>query len=136
MNTMLTPSKRSRTASVLMHSLALILVMLAPVLGLLAAAVAAWHAIVAGSIWYLPLALVIVLAAIAMIQSHKPFDLALLGLVVVAAFSWFMADSLQQVRLFDSILSLVPRTYLLGTILLVMVVALVLIHTVRRTGRW
>ncbi len=116
-----------------MYGLALLLI---PVLGVLATAVAAWQALLAGSIWYMPVGLVLVLAAIAMVQSHKLFDLALLGLVVFAVLAWFRADSMQQDRLLDAIQALAPQTHLMAGGLLVMIVALVLIHRVRRAGRW
>ncbi len=136
MNTMLPPRTRSRTASLLLFGLALSLVLLAPVLGVLAAAVGVWQALVAGSIWYMPLGLLMVLGAIALMQSHKPFDLALLGLVTVAVIAWLMADDPQQARLLDALLALEPQTGLMSGLLVIMLVALVMIHAARRTGRW
>ena len=136
MNTMMPPPKRTWSANLLLYGLALSLVLLAPVLGALAAAVAFWQALLAGSIWYLPLGLVLVLAAIAMVYSHKLFDLALLGLVVVAAITWFKVDSPLQGRLLDAIEALAPQTGLMTGVLVVMVLALVLIHVARRSGRW
>ena len=131
---MLPVHKRSRTAGLLLYGLALSLVLLAPALGVLAAAVAVWQALLAGSIWYMPLGLLMVLAAIAMVQSHKAFDLALLGLVAVAVIAWFRADSLQQGRLLDGIQALALQTHLMAGVLLVMIVALVLVHAARRFG--
>lgn len=119
-----------------LFGLALSLIVLAPALGAVAAAVVVWQALLAGSIWYMPLGLVLVLAAIAMVQSHKPFDLALLGLVIVAVIAWFMADALQQGRLVDALLALAPQTGLMFTLLVMMLAALVLIHGARRAGRW
>lgn len=133
---MLPPRTRSRTATALLYGLALVLVLLAPLLGALAAAVAIWQALLAGSIWYMPLGLVLVLAAIAMVHSHKLFDVALLGLVIVAVVAWFMAGALQQGRLVDALLALAPQTGLMSGLLVMMLVALVLIHVARRTGRW
>jgi hypothetical protein len=133
---MLPPPTRSRTATVLLYGLALSLVLLAPLLGILAAAVAVWQALLAGSIWYMPLGLFLVLAAIAMVYSHKLFDLALLGLMIVAAVTWSMADALQQSRLLDALLALASQTGLMSGLLVMMLVALVLIHVARRTGRW
>jgi hypothetical protein len=128
--------KRSRTVGLLLYALALSLVLLAPVLGAMALAVAVWQALVAGSIWYMPLGLVLVLATIGLVQSHKPFDLALLGLVVAAVIAWFWSDLLPQGRLLDGLQALVPQTGLMVGALVVMVVALILIHTTRRTGRF
>lgn len=136
MNTMFSPRKRSRTASLLLYGLALTLVLLAPVIGAVAAAVAVWQALLAGSVWYMPIGLVLVLAAIAIVQSHKPFDLAVFGLVVVTLLAWFSTNARRQGELLDAIVTLSPRTPLLAGALLVMVVALVLIHTARRSGRW
>jgi hypothetical protein len=128
--------KRSRTVGLLLYGLALFLVLLAPVLGAMALAVAVWQALVAGSIWYMPLGLVLVLAAIALVQSHRPFDLGLLGLVAVMVIVWFRSDFLQQGHLLDAIQTLAPQTGLMIGVLVVMVVALVLIHAARRNGRF
>ena len=136
MNTILLPPKRTWSVNLLLYGLALSLVLMAPVLGALAAAVAFWQALLAGSIWYMPLGLVLVLAAIALANSHKLFDLALLGLVVVAVIAWFMADALQQARLVETLLVLVSQTGLMTGLLVMMVVTLVLIHSARRAGRW
>jgi hypothetical protein len=136
MNTIPPPPTRSRTASLLLHGLALSLVLMAPVLGVLAAAVALWQALLAGSIWYMPLGLVLVLGTIALVYSHKLFDLVLLGLLVVALIAWSMADAVQQGRVLDALLALPPRTGLMAGLLAMMVVALVLIHAARRAGRW
>ncbi len=136
MNTMMSPPKRTWSVNLLLYGMALSLVLLAPMLGALAAAVAFWQALLAGSIWYLPLGLVLVLAAIAMVYSHKLFDLALLGLVVVAVIAWFMADAPQQGRLLEVLLTLAPKTGLMAGLLVIMVGALMLIHAARRAGRW
>lgn len=134
MNTMLLPPRRSRIAHLLLYVLALSLVLIAPVLGMLAAAVAVWHALLAGSIWYMPLGLVLVLATIAMIQSHKPFDLALLGLVIVTVITWFRMDPLQQSRLLDAMQTLAQQTHLMAGVLLAMILALVVLHATRQFG--
>ena len=136
MNAILPPPIRSRTVSLLLYGLAVLMVLLAPILGILAAAAVAWQALLAGSIWYMPLGLVLVLAAIAMAYSHNLFDLAVLGLVIVAMIAWFTADGLQQGRLLEALLAMAPRTGLMAGLLLVMVLALVLIHAARRTSRW
>lgn len=136
MNMMLPPPKRTWTASPLLYGLALALLLLAPMLGMLAAAISTWQALLVGSIWYMPLGLVMMLAAIAIVQSHKPFDLALLGLVVVAVIAWFMSDSLLQGHVLDALQTMAPRTGLMTGALLVMILALALIHAARRTGRW
>ena len=136
MKTILPPRTQSRIVSLLLYLLALSLVLMAPALGMLAAAVAVWHALLAGSIWYMPLGLVMVLATIAMVYSHKLFDLALLGLATVGVIAWFMADSLKQARLAESLLVLAPQTGLMSGLLVIMLVALVMIHAARRTGRW
>lgn len=45
----------ARLSRIIMYMMALLLVLLAPLLGLAAAAVGAWHAILAGSNVYLPM---------------------------------------------------------------------------------
>lgn len=119
-----------------MYGLAFVLVVISPALGLLAAAVATWQALLAGSIWYMPLGLILVLATIAMVQSHKPFDLALLGVVAVGVIAWFMADVLQQGRLIEALLAMAAQTDLMFLLLVAMVLTLMLIHATRRIGRW
>lgn len=137
MKTMLPRSSRSISASLLLYALALCLVVLAPALGLVVAAVAVWQALLAGSMWYLPLGLVLVLAAVAMVQSHKLFDLALLGLVIVSGvIVWLGVDAGQQERVLNFIQALALQTGLMAGMLLLMVLALVLIHAARRSGRW
>lgn len=136
MNTMLFSQKRSGTTRLLLYGLAVTLVVLSPVLGMAAAAVAVWQALLAGSIWYMPMGLVLVLTAIAVVQSHKPFDLTLLGLGVVTLIAWLGANPLQKDRLLDGILALSRQTPLLVGMLSVVVVALVLVHIARRNGRW
>lgn len=136
MNTMLFSHKRPRTTRLLLYGLAITLIVLSPVLGMVAAAIAVWQSLAAGSIWYMPMGLTLVLAAIALVQSHKLFDLVLLGLVVVALIAWFAAGTLQQDRLLDGILTLSRQPPLLVGVLCVMIPALVLIHMVRRRGRW
>ncbi len=136
MNTITPPRTRSRTASLLLLGLALSLVVLAPALGAVAAAIAVWQALLAGSIWYMPLGLVLVLAGISMMQSHKLFDLALLGLLVVAVTGLFMADALQRARMVDALLAMAGQTVLMSGLLVMMLAALALIHAARRSGRW
>lgn len=136
MNAILPPQTRSRTASLLLYGMALSLVVLAPALGAIAAAVAVWQALLAGSVWYMPLGLVLVLATIAMVNSHKPFDLALLGLVVASVVAWFLAGTQNRDRLVDALLALAPHTALMYGLLMMMLAALVLIHAARSTGRW
>lgn len=136
MNMMPPPSKRTWTANLLLYGLALSLLLLAPMLGMLAAAISTWQALLVGSIWYMPLGLVMMLAAIAMAQSHKAFDLALLGLVVVAVIAWVMSDSPLKGHVLDVIQTMAPRTGLMAGVLLVMIPVLVLIHVARRAGRW
>lgn len=136
MNTITPPRTRSRTASLLLLGLALSLVVLAPALGAVAAAIAVWQALLAGSIWYMPLGLVLVLAGISMMQSHKLFDLALLGLLVIAVTGLFMADALQRARMVDALLAMAGQTVLMSGLLVMMLAALALIHAARRSGRW
>lgn len=115
----------------LLHGLALVLVLLAPALGMATAAVATWHSLLAGSIWYLPLGLVLVLTMIAILESHKPFDLVLLGLLALGVVAWFRVDALQQGLFVDSLQELAIRTSLMVGLLLIMTLALALCYTMR-----
>lgn len=136
MNTLTSAPKRSRLLNSLFYTLAIMLVILSPALGVLAAAIATWHALLAGWFWYMPLGLVMVLAAIAMVQSHRLFDLGVLVLMVAAAIIWFGIDSLQQRSLLEAVQALTAQTYLMVGVLMVMLVSLVLIHLARRSNRW
>lgn len=99
-------------------------------------AIASWQALLSDSIWTIPLGLVVVLAVMAMVQSHKLFDLTLLGLVIAAVTAWLMTDSAIQERMLEVLQTLASWTSLMAGLLLVMVETLVLINTDRRTGRW
>lgn len=132
---MMQSRKRSRIASLLFYPLALILVLLAPVMGLMAATVPAWHSLLAGSIWYMPLGLVLVLVTIAIVQNHRLFDLALLGLLALGVIAWFRTDPLQQGRLLDAVQALATQTHLMVGVLLAMILALFLVHATHRFGR-
>ncbi|RFF27023.1 hypothetical protein DZK25_10515 [Wenzhouxiangella sp. 15181] len=128
--------ERPKALNFLFCALAIVLVLLSPALGVMAAAIATWHALLAGSFWYMPLGLVMTLAAFAMVQSHRLFDLAFLGLMVVAAITWFGLDSPQQRSLLEAVQALASQTYLMAGVLLVMLVAGVLIHIARGANRW
>lgn len=128
--------KRSNTINFLFYGLALLLVLLSPALGVLVAAVATWHALLAGSFWYMPLGVVLLLAAIAMVQNHKLFDLVFLGVVILTVIAWFGADSLQQRYLLEGVHALLSQTHLMAGVLATLIVALVLIHIARRHRQW
>jgi hypothetical protein len=132
MNTIALPPRRT-WITVLLYSLVILLV---PAMGVFAVAIASWQALLSDSIWTIPLGLVIVLASIAMFQSHKLFDLILLSLVIVAVTAWLMTDSAIQDRMLGAVQALASLTGMMIGLLLVMVLALVLIHAARRTGRW
>lgn len=136
MNKTLLPPKQTLGSRLLLYGVTLILALVASALGILAAAIALWQALLAGSIWYMPLGLLLLLGAIAIIYSHKLFDLALLGLLLVAVMAWFMVDALQQAHLLEALLVVASRTYLMAGMMLAMVMTLVLIHSARRAGRW
>jgi len=134
MKAMTQTQDRSRAASLVAYGLALSLVLLAPLLGAVVAAVAVWQALLAGSIWYAALGLVLVLSVIAMVQSHRLFDLAVLGLAVAVMVTWFATDSAHQSRLLEVSQALTVETRLMAGVATVL--TLILIHAVRRWGRW
>ncbi|NBB93542.1 MAG: hypothetical protein GVY32_10290 [Gammaproteobacteria bacterium] len=136
MNELTPTDTRPPITAAVLYGLAVVLIIISPVLGLLAAAVATWQALLAGSIWYMPLGLILVLATIAMVESHKPFDLALLGLVVSGVIAWFTADVLQQGQLTDALWAMAAQTGLMSFLLVAMVLVLMLIHAARRSWRW
>lgn len=136
MNTPNSPPTRSSFLNFLFYTLAFMLVVLSPALGVLAAAIATWHALLAGWFWYMPLGLVMILAAIAMVQSHRLFDVAFLVLMVVATITWLGIDSLQQRAFLEAVQALTAQTYLMAGVLLVMLASLMLIHFARRSERW
>lgn len=110
--------------------------LLAPLLGLIAAAIAAWHALLAGSIWYLPLGLLLFLASFAVLQTHKWFDLALLGLVTAGAFTVLRMDAVEQGRHLDAILSFTLDSGRLVAVLLAILTVLAFVHLARQKGGW
>jgi|GEM_PF-3693747 len=132
MNTIALPPRRT-WITVLLYSLVILLV---PAIGAIAVAIASWQALLSDSIWTIPLGLVVVLAVMAMVQSHKLFDLTLLGLVIVVVTAWLMTNSAIQDRIMEAVQTLASWTGMMIGLLLVMVLALVLIHAARRTGRW
>lgn len=116
----------------LLFSLALILLLASPALGLLAAAVATWQAQLAGSVLYMPLGLVLVLALIAVIQSHKPLDVLLFGSLVLGTIGWFIADAHQQAHISGIVLDLSTRVnFMPGLIVASLLTAALLFTTLR-----
>lgn len=111
------------------------LVLLSPALGVAAAGIATWHALLAGSFWYMPLGVVIALALISMAQSHTAFDVALLGLTVFAVMTWLGLDSLQQRDLLSIVEVLTSQTSLMAGVLLAMLSTLLFIRILRRRKR-
>lgn len=112
------------------------LLLLAPLLGLIAALIATWYALLAGSIWYMPLGLLLVLSAIALIQSHKRSDLLVLGLAVAGVLTVLRMETAQQNRLAEILVGLTSETALMAALLLVMLAALILLRSIRRkSGR-
>ncbi|MGY6554371.1 MAG: hypothetical protein ACXIUM_07595 [Wenzhouxiangella sp.] len=75
-----------------LYALSLLLVLLAPILGVFVALVAAWHAIVAQSIVLLPLAVFLALVIVSVYQRHKGGDILTLGLMLTLTAGWFLID--------------------------------------------
>lgn len=93
------PGMVTRLGHVVLYGLALVLVLLAPILGMLVAAVAAWHAVLAQSIILLPLGLFLVLVILSVYQRHGRSDLAVLSLMLAATASWFLLDSQARIEM-------------------------------------
>lgn len=134
MNAIMHPRKRSIFTGTLLYSLSLLLVLAAPVLGLAASSVAAWNSLLAGSVLYMPLGLVLLLAVVAVVHTHKAFDITLLALVGFGVTTWFLAGAVRQIRLLDAVQTFAAQTPLMIGALLVMVVVLVLVRATRRSG--
>lgn len=117
--------------NIALYTMALLLVMAAPLLGVAAAAFGAWQAIVAGSLLYLAPAVIIVLIALSILQSHKKGDLALLALVLTATAGWFMIEAQTRAGLLEWSTALPAHRGLLIGLLVLMVVALALIYAYR-----
>ena len=107
-----------------------------PALGFLAALIAAWHALLAGSIWYMPIGLLLLLMAVALIESHKLFDLALLGLVTAGFGVVFRMEPLQQNRLSDAFMGFALQTGLLVSVVFLVLVILIWLRSIRQKGGW
>ena len=122
-------------SDIALYILVLLLVIAVPLLGLVAAAIGTWHALAAGSIFYLALGVIILLMALAIFQSHKKGDLTLLVLLLTGAAAWFLIDAQTQARLLGWAEGLAARTELLTGLLVLMVIALVLIYAFRLITR-
>ena len=112
------------------------LILIVPALGFLAALIAAWHALLAGSIWYMPLGLLLLLTAAALIESHKLFDLALLGLVTAGFVVVFRMEPLQQNRLSDAFMGFALQTGLLVSVVFLVLVILIWLRSIRQKRGW
>ena len=112
------------------------LILIVPALGFLAALIAAWHALLAGSIWYMPLGLLLLLTAAALIESHKLFDLALLGLVTAGFVVVFRMEPLQQNRLSDALMGFALQTGLLVSVICLVLVMLIWLRSIRQKRGW
>lgn len=115
----------------ILYSLALLLVVMAPLLGLVAAGTAIWYATLAGSMLYMPLGLIIVLAILAILHSHKKGDLALLALLLTGVSAWFLANAETRAAALEWLSAVADQTALLIGLLVLAVIALGLIYTLR-----
>lgn len=111
------------------------LVLIAPALGAVTAAVATWQAVLAGSILYMPLGLVLVLAVIAIVQSHKPLDFVLFGLLLVGVIAWFRTDPLRQAGWLESLQEWASLLHLVPGLLLILGLLLIWLYSTGLT-RW
>jgi cbb3-type cytochrome oxidase subunit 3 len=125
------PGMVTRLGHVVLYGLALVLVLLAPILGMLVAAVAAWHAVLAQSIVLLPLGLFLVLVILSVYQRHGRSDLTVLSLMLAATASWFLLDSQARIEMLKWGGALVLPVELLVGALAVMVLLLVLLFVSR-----
>lgn len=110
---------------------ALVSAVVAPLLGLAAAGIGTWHALVAGSIFYMPLGLIIMLMGLAILHSHNKWDLWLLGLLVVGAATWYYVGGQDWTRMLGWAEGLAVHTELLAGLLVLLVMALVLVYVFR-----
>lgn len=108
-----------------MYGLMLVLAMVSPVLGLAVAAVGTWLALLAGSIYYLPLGLMILLAGMAILRSPLA---AIIGLAVIATLVWSVNVMDDKGWIPAWTVDLASRMDLLIGMLVLMVLAFIIVH--------
>lgn len=108
-----------------MYGLMLILAMVTPVLGLAVAAIGAWLALLAGSIYYLPLGLMILLAGMAILRSPL---VAIIGFAVIATLAGLVAVMDDKGWIPAWTVDLASRMDLMIGMLVLMVLAFMIVH--------
>lgn len=132
MNLALQPSKASiRWKHGILYSLLLLAVPVSLPLGMVAAAMGAWFAIQGGSLMYLPLGLVVLLAGLVIVRSHSISDFVVLVLLALATIGWSISGSETRSWLLSSVVELSGRIELLLGFLVIMVAALLIVYSLR-----
>lgn len=118
------PSGWKRIGLAVLYVLALTLLLLAPVLGLAVGAVGAWHAILAGSIFYLPIGVLLMLVGLSVYQCHRKRDIATLALLAAAVSGWFLVDLTTRNKMQEWAVGLILPVELLAGLLALLVLLL------------
>lgn len=121
------PTRRFLRAA-LMYALVGLMIVTAPALGAVVAAIGVWHSILAWSIYPSALALAVLLVATALIYSHKKADLALLALVTVGTAAGLLIETQTRFQLLGWAQALAAKPGWLPALLALMSIALVLIY--------
>lgn len=112
----------------ILYGMLLLAVLVSLPLGMVIAAMGAWFAVQGGSLIYLPVGLVILLAGLAIVRSHSIADFFLLALLALATIAWSISGFDARSRILSSVLELSGRVELLLGLLVIMVVAIFIVH--------
>ena len=107
------------------------MILMAPPLGIFAALILVWHAIIAGSLPFAVIALGIGLVTVSIVQSHRKRDLALLAVMSICAASWFLIGTTVQTHFLEWGARLADRTNILCGLLILIVIWIGLVYWVR-----
>lgn len=119
-------SERARQCAMMLFAVA------AFPLGMLVAAVGAWYAMKSGSFLNLPIAFLVLVACLALVQRHDASDFIALAMLATGLSAWFLMGSASRSLLIERGVELSSRISLLTGLLLSLFLLLVL-RVVRRT---
>lgn len=132
MNLSTQPSRHQETSirwpRGILYGMLLLAVLVSLPLGMVIAAMGAWFAIRGGSLIYLPVGLVILLAGLAILRSHSIADFLLLALLGFAMIAWSISGIDARSWMLSSVVELSGRIDLLLGLLVTMVLAFFVVH--------
>gem|GEM_PF-3237472 len=112
----------------ILHGVLLLAVLVSLPLGVVIGAMGAWFALKGGSLMYLPVGLVILLAGLAILRSRSITDFFMLVLLASAMIAWSISGVDARSWLLSSAVELSGRVDLLAGLLVIMVLTLLVVH--------